>query len=231
MAAVIPLIGALVLFFFTTTSFAAFSSNLCKQSGYTCYKVKNRDSWKSLFPDPTERDIVMRVNRINISLYPGLRIAIPDNLQGATLMDFAPLPKQIDPPGEKVVMVSLNPSVLAWGAYDAQGVLQSWGPASGGQNWCADVGRGCRTSAGTFKVYQMGGEGCRSSKFPLPRGGAPMPYCMFFRGGFALHGSHDVPGYNASHGCVRLFTQDAKWLQQDFMSGDLGTRVIVTHQM
>jgi len=33
---------------------------------------------------------------------------------------------------------------------------------------------------------------------------------MFFHGGFALHGSPSVPGYNASHGCVRLFDDDAE---------------------
>ena len=52
-----------------------------------------------------------------------------------------------------------------------------------------------------------------------------MPYCMFFKGGFAMHGSSGVPGYNASHGCVRLFVDDAQWLNQDF--ADIGTQVII----
>ncbi len=51
-----------------------------------------------------------------------------------------------------------------------------------------------------------------------------MPYCMHFSGGYALHGSPTVPGYNASHGCVRLFTEDAKWLNQHFV--DIGSTVI-----
>ncbi|MCX7124554.1 MAG: L,D-transpeptidase, partial [Gammaproteobacteria bacterium] len=42
---------------------------------------------------------------------------------------------------------------------------------------------------------------------------------------FALHGS-TLPGYNASHGCVRLFFDDAKWLNQDFLN--IGTRVTVS---
>jgi lipoprotein-anchoring transpeptidase ErfK/SrfK len=48
---------------------------------------------------------------------------------------------------------------------------------------------------------------------------------MFFHGGYALHGSNDVPGYNASHGCVRLVTEDAKWLNTQFVN--VGTRVII----
>lgn len=51
-----------------------------------------------------------------------------------------------------------------------------------------------------------------------------MPYCMFFKGGYAIHAS-DVPGYNASHGCVRVFYEDAEWLNREF--ADIGTSVIV----
>ena len=40
---------------------------------------------------------------------------------------------------------------------------------------------------------------------------------MFFHGGFALHGSYEVPGYHASHGCVRMFVNDAKWLNEEFV--------------
>lgn len=34
----------------------------------------------------------------------------------------------------------------------------------------------------------------------------------YFKGGFAVHGSSSVPGYPASHGCVRVTTWDADWL-------------------
>lgn len=80
-------------------------------------------------------------------------------------------------------------------------------------------------------MYHKRGRGCVSHKFPLGRGGAKMPYCMFFHRGFAMHGSYDVPGYRASHGCIRLFTRDAEWLNREFI--DLrsaqrsGTRVII----
>ena len=40
-----------------------------------------------------------------------------------------------------------------------------------------------------FSVKRKGLPSCVSSKFPLGKGGAPMPYCMFFRGGYAIHGS------------------------------------------
>jgi L,D-transpeptidase catalytic domain len=34
-------------------------------------------------------------------------------------------------------------------------------------------------------------------------GGAGMPYCMHFNGGYAMHEGY-VPRYAASHGCIRL---------------------------
>ena len=77
-------------------------------------------------------------------------------------------------------------------------------------------------------IYNKGGAGCASSKFPVGRGGAPMPYCMFFHGGYALHGSYEVPGYHASHGCIRLFVDDAAWLNEEF-SYDSRVRVFVVN--
>lgn len=52
-----------------------------------------------------------------------------------------------------------------------------------------------------------------------------MPYCMFFRGNYAIHGSPDVPNYNASHGCIRVLPSAARWLSRNFIR--IGTTVIV----
>jgi len=118
-----------------------------------------------------------------------------------------------------------NPNELNWGAYDASGKLLNYGRASGGKDYCADIKRGCKTPSGSFSVYRKGGAGCKSSKFPLPHGGAPMGWCMFFRGGYAIHASNDVPQRNVSHGCIRVKPHAAKWLSHQFMK--IGTKVIV----
>ncbi len=200
---------------------ATISSTLCQDKiHFNCYTVKRNDSWQRLFPDAEKRDLVMRLNRMNTSIYRGMRIAIPNDLNTASRMDYAPLPRTISAPGEKMIYVSINPKILAWGAYDANGVLQAWGPVSAGRGYCPDTGHGCHTITGKFAVYEKEGSGCVSRKFPVGRGGAPMPYCMFFHGGFALHGSYEVPGYNASHGCIRIFVPDAKWLNQEFVGRD-----------
>lgn len=217
------------------TSVAAPASKqpaFCQKDNYHCYRVKRGDTWASLFPDEEERGIAMRVNRLNISLHPGLWLVIPNDLSNGTLLEYAPFPHQIQSTQEKLLV--FDPKVLAWAAYDDNGELVKWGPAAGGANHCPDIGKPCRTKSGEFRVYSVGGSNCVSSKFPIPDGGAPMPYCMFFNGGQALHGSpNGLIRKNASHGCVRLFVQDAEWLRYNFIeppSGDnqgKGTRVVV----
>lgn len=196
---------------------------ICSQTGYTCYKVKSGDTWQSLFPNPDTRDLEMRLNRLNLNLRAGWIIAIPKNLANINYFDVSPFPLKVNPTGQKTVLVDLNQ--LAWGAYDEEGNLINWGPASGGQGWCSDVDKPCRTQTGIYQVISKQGYDCISSKFPEPYGGAAMPYCMHYTGPYALHGSFEVPGYNASHGCVRMFINDARWLNNNF--ADYNTKVIV----
>lgn len=118
-----------------------------------------------------------------------------------------------------------NPNTLVWKAIDGNGHVVRTGRGSGGKRYCADIRRGCKTPSGVYHVISKGGPGCRSSRYPVGRGGAPMPYCMFFTKLYAVHGSYDVPNYNASHGCVRVQPSDASWLSHNFMH--VGTKVII----
>jgi lipoprotein-anchoring transpeptidase ErfK/SrfK len=87
--------------------------------------------------------------------------------------------------------------------------------------------------SGIFRVFSKENERCKSDVYPIGKGGAKMPYCMYFHKGFALHGAEDIPGYRASHGCVRMFIRDAKWLNEQFtdISNEanqyIGTKVVV----
>ncbi|UJW87894.1 L,D-transpeptidase [Devosia sp. SL43] len=69
--------------------------------------------------------------------------------------------------------------------------------------------RGYRTPTGTWGPIRMHRE-YYSQKYD----GAPMPYSIFFYGGYAIHGTSHVNalGSPASHGCVRLQTSNAKLL-------------------
>lgn len=56
--------------------------------------------------------------------------------------------------------------------------------------------------------------------------GAPMPFAMFFRGGYAMHQGY-VPPYAASHGCIRLPREMAEAF---FNAAPYGTPVIVKQE-
>lgn len=118
-----------------------------------------------------------------------------------------------------------SPRTLSWKAINSSGKVVRTGRASGGRHYCPDIHRSCRTPTGTYSIISKGGANCRSSRFPVGKGGAPMPYCMFFSRYYAVHGSYDVPNYNASHGCIRVPPAEAHWLTNNFMH--IGTRVVV----
>ncbi len=133
-------------------------------------------------------------------------------------------PEKREATGKKVFV--FDPKATAWAAYDAQGNRVETGSASGGKDFCDDIGRPCRTVTGTFHVYSKKGEECTSSIYPIEtNGGAKMPYCMHFSGGYSIHAAYEVPNYNASHGCIRVLPGAAKWLNENFI--DVGTTVIV----
>ncbi|MCS5711641.1 L,D-transpeptidase family protein [Candidatus Berkiella aquae] len=198
---------------------AEYAKTICTNSElYDCYKVKKGETWESMFPDPENRSFVKKINRMNIQVRPGLIIAVPKDksIDSVEFLKYSPFPQNTATNGEELIKVDL--SDLAWAAYDSDGTLVKWGPISGGKS--------SSTITGTFTFYRKQGNGCVSSKYPIPRGGAPMPYCMHFKGPYAMHGSPTVPGFHASHGCVRLFTDDAKWLNENFVdTGSTKVRV------
>ena len=212
---------------------ARYGETLCNLPDYTCIKIRSGESWESLFPVVEEQDIVRRVNRMNIQLRAGMTLAVPKNIDRLTIYDVSPFPRYIESDGEKTIYV--NQEQLAWGAYDEQGELVWWGPLSSGSGLCPTVDGHCETPSGSFRVIRKQDIDCISTAFPRRAngisGGAEMPYCMHFLRGFALHGSDIVPGYRASHGCVRMFIEDARWLNEDFVDlpggGMKGTRVVI----
>lgn len=210
---------------------AYFGKDLCAWPEYTCIKVASSQSWEKLFPDPVQRDLVQRLNRSYNYLWAGKEIAVPKNLANMTLFDISPFTLKKEKTGGKEIIV--DQEKLAWGAYDAEGNLVFWGPISSGRDKCSDSNNSCRTQTGSYRFFSKESDKCRSGVFPIGKGGAKMPYCMYFHKGFAMHGADDMPGVRASHGCVRMFTQDAKWLNEHFVelssarNNFLGTKVVV----
>ncbi len=210
-----------------------YGPGLCANASahYECVKVTSSQSWEKMYPDEVQRDLVQRVNRNYNYLWQGKVIAVPRDLAHATLLNLSPFPHKIQGENEKLIIIDQDK--LAWAAYDAEGQLVNWGPIASGSDKCSDSTKACRTLTGIYRIFSKENIKCRSNVFPIGKGGAPMPYCMYFHKGFALHGSADMPGYRASHGCVRMFTRDAKWLNETFVESsnegndNKGTKVVV----
>lgn len=71
------------------------------------------------------------------------------------------------------------------------------------------AGRGYRTPSGVYHPTSLD-RFHRSSLYHW----SPMPYSIFFNGGYAIHGSYEIGrlGSPASHGCIRLHPEDASEL-------------------
>ena len=69
--------------------------------------------------------------------------------------------------------------------------------------------KGYRTPPGNYRVQRME-RMWYSRKYDM----SPMPYSLFFRGGYAIHGTGAIRqlGRPASHGCVRLHPTNARTL-------------------
>lgn len=133
-------------------------------------------------------------------------------------------PLKISATGKKRFV--FDPKAYAWAAYEPDGTRVMTGAASGGKDFCDDVGHSCRTVTGKFHVYSIKGADCRSREYPIETyGGAKMPYCMYFLQGYTIHAAFEVPEKNLSHGCVRIFPSAAKWLNEEFIT--LGTEVYI----
>lgn len=87
-----------------------------------------------------------------------------------------------------------------------------WVAVDGAPTHSFDVSTGRRgydTPTGRYDVTRMYRK-YHSKKYD----GAPMPYSIFFHGGYAIHGTTDLKnlGRIASHGCVRLHPDNAQTL-------------------
>ncbi|MGE4371618.1 MAG: L,D-transpeptidase [Xanthobacter sp.] len=87
--------------------------------------------------------------------------------------------------------------------------------------------RGYVTPTGTYRPQRMYQE-YYSRKY----NNSPMPHAIFFRGGYAIHGSYATHrlGSRASHGCIRLSPRNAARLYSLVRTHGPGNTIIrITH--
>jgi lipoprotein-anchoring transpeptidase ErfK/SrfK len=94
----------------------------------------------------------------------------------------------------------------------------------GQYEWPVSTARkGYYTPSGSFRPYSL-----QTMHYSKKYDNSPMPYSIFFTGGFAIHGTPHVGnlGRPASHGCVRLHPSNARTLFS-IVSRDNDTRIVI----
>ncbi len=145
--------------------------------------------------------LVLKINRLDRKhLRNGASLIIPD--ANADLATVSPLPLKLEAACSvpKLVMVSRHSQ--AFGAYEF-GELVRWGPTSTGK-------KSTPTPAGLYHTNWK----ARETRSSVNQSWI-LPWCFNIDNmtGVAFH-KFDLPGYPASHGCVRLLEEDAKWLYE-----------------
>lgn len=91
--------------------------------------------------------------------------------------------------------------------------------------WSVSTARkGYRTPTGTFRPQRL-----ERVWYSTIYHHSPMPWSIFFRGGYAIHGTTEVKnlGRPASHGCVRLHPDNARTLFELVLAYGKGNTSIV----
>lgn len=92
--------------------------------------------------------------------------------------------------------------------------------------WRVSTGRkGYRTPIGSYRPWLL-----KRMHYSSKYHGSPMPHSIFFRGGYAIHGTYEKKrlGRPASHGCVRLQPSNAAILFSLVRRhGSQNTRIII----
>lgn len=165
--------------------------------GFMVRTIKRGESLTAFCGEDTVcRSVFMKVNRLDVRHFPaGKTVLLPVDTEKAA--EYVPIPETLpDGRGEREIRVYLDRQYF--GAYE-KGRLAFWGPVStGGRRHATPTGRFVVLSKQRYK---------RSIKYDH----APMPFSLQFYGGYFLH-QQSLPGYPASHGCVRLLRNDAERL-------------------
>jgi hypothetical protein len=143
--------------------------------------------------------LALKVNRRDsVHVRMGDSLMVPDST--ATLLDLSPFPRQIPSTLDQAKLVLISRRVQAFAAYEA-GRLARWGPTSTGRE-------SLQTPAGLYHTNWKDQE--RTSTFNdewLLKWYVNLDNFL----GISFH-LYELPGYPASHSCVRLLEDDAIWL-------------------
>lgn len=184
---------------------------------FTTVGIKNFKAFKKLRDSIGEArtDIILKLNRRD-----SRNIRKNDSLIIPAIYDessLSPFPHVIESIRDIPKLILISRRVQALAAYE-YGVLVRWAPTSTGK-------QSTPTPAGLHQANWR-----EHNRISSIDSSWILPWCVnITRSGVAIH-AYSVPGYPASHACVRVPSDDAKWIFHwvDLRSkGKYGTPVIV----
>ena len=144
-------------------------------------------------------DLVLKLNRLDPKhVRKGTALAVPDT--PASLIALSPFPRELEIGGSLPKLILVSREAQAFGAYES-GKLVYWGPTSTGK-------KSTQTPPG---LYHTNWKKKETRSTVNPAWILPWAFNLDNLQGIAFH-QYDLPGFPASHGCVRLLNQDAQWI-------------------
>lgn len=168
---------------------------------WSSFKLKGISSLKildSLYGKDGRRTILAlnRMDQRNIRR--GDSIVVPDTI--LHLISYSPFPFELPEANPIPKLLLISRKIQAFAAYE-NGILRKWGPTSTGR-------RSKQTPDGLFSMNWKSKETISTidSTWILP-----FYFNFHNKEGIAVH-EFSMPGYPASHACVRLLRDDAQWI-------------------
>lgn len=157
------------------------------------------DSFKTRFSE-LEQEYIFALNRMDAyRLSAGDKLIVPDTLT-TNFLDYSPFPAEFEMLDSIPKVLLISRRVQAFALYE-NGRLSKWGPVSSGK-------KSTPTPAGLFYANYKA-----RSKISTVNESWIMPYYFNFMNfeGVGVH-QYSMPGYPASHACVRLRQIDAVFI-------------------
>ncbi|MBA5792032.1 L,D-transpeptidase [Flavobacterium sp. xlx-214] len=174
-----------------------------KGDDYSYWPIKNSDSLRKLFYKTYTKQqqyTIAALNRIDTDHINGRDTLVVPNEFKSSFMDYTPFPRKLDNLVEVPKIIIFSYPIQAYGVYE-KGSLVKWGPTNMGK-------KTAQTPRGLFFANWKGRK-VRSTvddEWILN-----WNFNINNSGGVGWH-QYALPGYPASHSCLRLLDADAQWL-------------------
>lgn len=167
------------------------------------FPEKKKDSVMAAFKEKytkEERYTILALNRLDLeNAWRADTLMIPNKIE-SDFLQYSPFPRQLDIAKDVRKLVVFSYPIQAYAAYE-NGNLVKWGPSSMGK-------KAAKTKTGLMFTNWK-----KELAISTVNKSWKLPYNFNIHNtlGIGWH-QYDLPGYPASHSCLRMLMDDAKWM-------------------